>query len=237
MSRLLRFHRMAFAVLTIAGASALAADSFDAAPLDGLPAGWSPAKTVAGEGSEWKVLEDQTSPHGSKVLTQVSSSGPSGLFNLCVSRDPVFADVDLAVSLKPMSGTIDQGGGVVWHYQDSNNYYLARWNPLEGNFRLYKVVDGKRSQIGDTVRVDGSVGEWHSIHVLQCGPDISCFFDGTQYFDVSDETLPKTGRCGLWSKADAVTEFTAPQVSSLSAEPDRRMPNLRGLRFSDIAAK
>jgi hypothetical protein len=35
----------------------------------------------------------------------------------------------------------------VWGYQDANNYYLARLNPLEDNYRVYKVVAGQRIQL------------------------------------------------------------------------------------------
>ena len=55
-------------------------------------------------------------------------------------------DVDLAVSFKAVAGKIDQGGGPVWRYKDAKNYYIARVNPLEDNYRLYKVVDGERIQ-------------------------------------------------------------------------------------------
>jgi hypothetical protein len=30
----------------------------------------------------------------------------------------------------------------VWLYVDADNYYIARMNPLEDNFRVYKVVGG-----------------------------------------------------------------------------------------------
>ena len=42
-----------------------------------------------------------------------------------------------------MKGKLDQGGGLVWRYKDANNYYIARMNPLEDNFRVYKEVAGK----------------------------------------------------------------------------------------------
>jgi hypothetical protein len=31
--------------------------------------------------------------------------------------------------------------------RDEDNYYIARANALEGNVRLYKVLDGKRRQL------------------------------------------------------------------------------------------
>jgi hypothetical protein len=35
--------------------------------------------------------------------------------------------------MKAVAGKEDQGGGLVWRAMDSNNYYVARYNPLEDN--------------------------------------------------------------------------------------------------------
>ena len=43
---------------------------------------------------------------------------------------------------------MDQGGGPVWRYQDANNYYIARMNPLEDNYRVYKVVEWQAEATG-----------------------------------------------------------------------------------------
>ena len=64
------------------------------------------------------------------------------MFNLCVLDDASLTDVDVSVAFKPIKGEIDQGGGVMWRYQDADNYYVCRFNPIEGNFRVYKVVAG-----------------------------------------------------------------------------------------------
>ena len=71
------------------------------------------------------------------------------LFNLCVLSSTKHLYVDLSVEVKAIKGEIDQGGGLVWRYRDANNYYITRWNPLETNFRVYHVVDGKRTQLAN----------------------------------------------------------------------------------------
>src|SRR5258708_3934738 len=95
--------------------------NFEEAKVGQLPKDWSAAKTGEGQGSVWKVQEDETAPAGSKVLTQTSSAGPNGLFNLCVADKSRFGDVDLSVSMKALTGKLDQGGGLVWRYQDAKN--------------------------------------------------------------------------------------------------------------------
>jgi YVTN family beta-propeller protein len=200
------------------GRIGLADDAFDVASVGNLPLGWTAAMTGTGDGSIWKVQEDSTAPSGKKVLTQTSTAGPNGLFNLCVAGEPKLSDVNIKVALKPLAGKIDQGFGPIWRYQDENNYYVARWNPLEGDFRLFRVNGGKRTQLGDTVKLAAKVGEWHTVTVRHRGADIDCFFDDKQYFDLSDGSITKAGRIGLWSKADAVTSFAAPTIASMSAD-------------------
>ena len=58
-----------------------------------------------------------------------------------------FKDLEASVAFKAVKGELDQGGGIVWRYQDANNYYIVRMNPLEDNYRFYKVVAGSRKQL------------------------------------------------------------------------------------------
>ena len=104
-----------------------------------VPKGWSVAKTGTGKGSAWKIVEDTTAPKGPKVLAQTSES-PLNLFNLCVVDSGSFKDVQISVAFKAVEGEDDRGGGVLWRYKDADNYYTARYNPIEKNYRVYKVV-------------------------------------------------------------------------------------------------
>lgn len=198
-----------FCLIVLASASSFAAEPFrldlkNAKPGE-LPKNWKAAKTHEGSGSVWKVVEDSTAP-GGKALAQTSAEGPKPLFNLCIAEETKLTDVDLSVSLKANAGKIDQGGGLIWRCQDADNYYVARWNPLEDNFRVYKVEKGKRTQLGTAdVKLPGD--KWHVLRVVQKGGDIQCYLDGKLYLSVKDDTFSKAGKIGLWTKADAQTSF------------------------------
>jgi hypothetical protein len=178
-----------------------------------LPAGWSAAKTGEGPGSIWKIV----ATGAGRALAQTSSEGPNGLFNLCVVEGTKYADVDLSVRVKAVSGEKDRGGGLVWRYRDSNNYYVCRWNPLENNFRVYHVLDGKRTQLADA-NVSAAPEEWHTVRAVQQGKHIQCYLDGKLYLDVADGTLQDAGAVGVWSKSDAVSWFDDFQVQPLGKE-------------------
>src|ERR1019366_2248816 len=151
-----------------------------------LPVGWTAIKPDKGEGSVWKVIEDKTAAKGPKVLAQTSADGPSSLFNLCIADKTSVKDVDLSVAFKAISGKKDQGGGPIWRCKDARNYYLVRMNPLEDNFRLYKVVDGKRLQLG-TADVVAEANKWHTIRVVHQGSHIRCYFNGKMLLEAKDD--------------------------------------------------
>ena len=170
-----------------------------------LPAHWTATKTGKGEGSVWKIAEDKTAPKGPKVLAQ-TAEGPNALFNLCVADKSKFTEIDLSVSFKAVAGKKDQGGGPVWRFQDADNYYVCRMNPLEDNFRVYKVVEGKRKELG-SADVKAASNEWHTIKVLHVGDHIQCWLNGKMLLDVKDDQFKGAGKVGLWTKADAQTYF------------------------------
>ena len=193
-------------LLTVADEPSSKRWDFEDAKAGELPKGWAAAKTGAGPGSVWKVLEDSSAPKGPKVLAQTSPDGPNPLFNLCVADDTSFTDVDLSVAMKPREGKNDQGGGLVWRYRDANNYYIARMNPLEDNYRVYKVVAGKRTQLG-SAEVVAPAGKWHTLRVVHKGNHIQCYLNAKLHLDAKDDTFKDAGKIGLWTKSDAVTSF------------------------------
>lgn len=86
-------------------------------------------------------------------------------------------------------------------------------NPLENNFRLFKVVGGKRTQLATKDGLKVPTGEWHTMSVSMKGDQIKCALDGKKYLEVRDGTFTKRGKVGLWTKADAQSHFDDFRVS------------------------
>ena len=84
---------------------------------------------------------------------------------------------------------------------------MVRYNPLEQNLRVYKVIAGRRTQLAS--REDLTIGsdQWFTLRVVHEGARIRCFLDGQQLLEAEDEALPGGGGVGLWTKADAATDF------------------------------
>jgi hypothetical protein len=159
------------------------------------------AKGFTNETGEWKVVDSDS---GKALAQKASSPGPA--FNVTLIEGTNAKDVDLTVKLKAVEGKSDQGGGLVWRAKDAKNYYIARYNHLEDNYRVYKVVDGKRSQPFQNADIKHHDG-WTTLRVTMKGDHIECYYDGKKYLDVRDSTFPGAGKIGLWSKSDARSQF------------------------------
>jgi hypothetical protein len=181
-------------VLTGAGDAVKKVWTFEDGTIGERPSGF------VGASGEWKVVASDDG----KALGQLAES-PDAVFNVVLVDGVHVKDVELSVRLRAIAGKDDRGGGLVWRARDAKNYYVARFNHLEDNFRVYKVVDGKRTmfQSADVKHHDG----WTDLRVTMVGDRITCYLDGKKYLDVQDSTFPDAGTIGLWSKADARTQF------------------------------
>jgi hypothetical protein len=178
-----------------------------------VPKGWKAEKTGKGEGSVWKVVEDDTAPSKTGYALAQTAESPGNVFNVCVVQDSKYKDVDLSVAFKAVAGQRDQGGGFVCRYQDNNNYYVCRMNPLEDNYRFYKVVGGKRTELATKEGLKVRVNTWHTLKLKMEGDHVQCYLDGEKQLDGKDPTFKGAGKVGLWSKSDAQSHFDDFKVS------------------------
>ncbi len=100
------------------------------------------AKGFSNEVGQWEVAKD-----GDNHVLAQRAKNDDATFNVALVEGINYKDVDLSVRLRAVAGEVDRGGGVVWRAKDAKNYYIARYNPLEDNFRVYKVVGGKRHDV------------------------------------------------------------------------------------------
>src|SRR5207253_8744847 len=203
-----RFFTAALAAVAVVGASrrrrALAAPTEIKVP-DNVPTtafdfettgieGWS---TVAGR---WAVEDMAGAPSGKRVLVQRATDNE---FNVIVAPGS-YADVDVSVKFRPISGREDASGGIVFRFNDGK-YYVVRANALEDNFRLYSYDRGRRQLATATVKAP-ALGQWHTVRLVAVGDHMQAWLDGKLSLDHRDQRF-KSGRVGLWTKADSVTAF------------------------------
>lgn len=173
-----------------------------------IPPNWKvEATNQRGPLATWQVAEDTTAPSGKKVLALIRPNHTfGGTFNLCWTDRVRFLNGVILVRFKANSGEEDEGGGVIWRAMDKDNYYIARYNPLEDNFRIYYVKDGARRMLA-SARLKLLAHVWHTMKIVHNGTTISGYLNGKKLLNVEDNTFSTPGGVGLWTKADAATSF------------------------------
>jgi hypothetical protein len=174
-----------------------------------------PAKGFTTEVGRWEVAQDG----GDRVLAQRAENG-NRVYNMAFVDGTSYKDLDISVRVKPQTGTLDQGGGMVWRAKDQDHYYVARWNPLEDNLRLYKVENGRRTQL-DHADAAGDRG-WHTLRITMKDRDITGWLDGRKLLVAEDSTFPDAGKVGVWSKSDAQSYFDDLKVEALPEGEDAK---------------
>ena len=189
--------------------------NFDESNVGRVPPSWkAEATNPRGKNATWEVIADYREGKQTKVLGMTNANDASGrTYNICWTDTITFKDGEIEVSFKAISGREDQGGGPIWRVKDADNYYIARFNPLEDNFRLYYVKDGVRRQL-DSKSIQLSPSAWHTIKIVHKGNRIEAYLNGKKLLECNDSTFFEAGGVGVWTKADASTYFDDFKVTS-----------------------
>jgi hypothetical protein len=184
------------------------------------PSGWTITMTHPGGAPKWTVIRDETAPSQPNLVAQASNDPTSSRFPLAIYDGADLVDGAIRVKFKAIDGKEDRAAGLVWRYQDADNYYLVRANALEDNVVLYKVENGKRSALDPIgmpknygVKHPVPSGLWCELSVRFSGSLFEVSFNGERLFQVKDTTFKTNGKVGLWTKADSVTYFDDFQVT------------------------
>lgn len=181
--------------------------NFDSAAVGKTPPGWTITMTnPGGPPPQWEVVKDQSAPTQPYVLAQTSSHS-SGGYPLAIYDRLSLSNVDVSVRLKPVSGRGERAGGVVWRYRDPNNYYLVRANAATQDVAVYKVENGRRTQISSGVRHDIPSNGWSILKVAVRGDRFLVYVNHRRVLVSQDRTFSGPGKVGLWTVSDSVTYF------------------------------
>lgn len=175
--------------------------NFDDAKSGSLPPEWTAGVTGSGT-AKYSVETDATAPSKPNVLKQ---SGEA-TYTWCVKTNASLVDGFVEVKFKPISGKEDQAGGLIWRWQDGDNYYISRANALEDNVTIYRTVKGVRKEY-KRKNIKVASNQWHTLRVDFKGNHFVTTLDGKKALDWTDDTFKTAGAVGVWTKADSVTLF------------------------------
>jgi hypothetical protein len=188
--------------------------NFDNAPLGKTPPGWT-VSAANGSVPRWEVRRDPSAPTQPYVFAQVASDPKEEGFSLAILNAMSLRDADVSVRFKPVSGREDQGGGLVFRYQNEKNYYVVRADAHDEQVRVYRVENGRatplqvRAAAASTfgVKHDIQSNVWSILKVSVRGSRFQVYVNHRRILQGDDSGLTGTGKVGLATVADSVVYF------------------------------
>ena len=153
---------------------------------------------------------------GQRYQRFLDSVGAYFHFPLAVAKGSDMGDGRAQVLVRPVSGSIDQAGGLAFAVRTAGTYLVLRINALENNLILFEFVDGARTELA-SASVPVTAGVWWELAVEVAGGSVTGFLDAKPYL-IHHFEAPPQGLLGLWTKADSVTDFTSLTVRDARGE-------------------
>lgn len=190
-------------------------------PIGELPSRFIATTNGKGLPAEWKVIRDvlpssmaRVSPlakeNRQKVIGQFSTSNAHDRYALLL-YDQSFDDFEMSVQTRILGGNLARHLGIVFRYQDPQNYYSFRLDEAGGWYYFRKVVSGEEQEpIGN--RIELSPGEWHTLSIQCEGSGITLNLDKQHALPVLNDTQFTEGKIGFWIQADTLAHFGGARI-------------------------
>jgi hypothetical protein len=185
----------------------------------------------AGQAPAWKIISaDVPSSFGAfagsapvvnraRVLAQTSVDMTDERFPMFIYDGDIYRNFKFSAKFKIVSGITEQMAGLVFRFQNTSNFYVARVSVAGRNIRFYKVVNGVRSDpIGPTLAVPA--GEWHKLGVACEGNKINILLDDKPVMPTLGDNTFIEGKVGFWTKSDSVSYFSEGEITYTPRIPE-----------------
>ncbi len=173
-------------------------------------------KVVMVDGRQWKrgqpaggFAERARTIYGSRHEEFIDNVKAFAYFPYAVAAGVEdFRDGEISLRFRLIEGQLDQCAGILFNLQPNGDYWAVRFNGKEDNLVLWKFLSGKRSFVKKGSRdVPLPMKEWHAIRIEAKGAVVKGFLDGEALLEY-ELPGPISGKIGLWSKTDSVSEFS-----------------------------
>lgn len=166
-------------------------------------AAWSGKTTAAQASAASKEL------FGSASDSFIANVTAPGAFPLAVAPGADFSNGTLKVQFRLVSGQTDQTAGIVFGLGPTGEYHYLRYNTKDGNLAVWRFLKGERQVVKHgTEHAEIKLGTWQELTVTISGSTVRGALTAHPKVIVEHTfDAPVTGRVGLWTKRDSVTDF------------------------------
>ena len=118
-----------------------------------------------------------------------------------------FQNGEVSLRFKMLGGTLDRCSGILFNVRPNGDYLAVRFNGTEDNVVLWTFNDGKRSMVKRAPEnAPLELGTWHELKASVHGTAFKAYLDGKLMLEYT-LAAPVSGKVGLWSKTDSISEF------------------------------
>lgn len=188
--------------------------SFDKVAAQELPVGFAPHDVQTGASSDatptaWQVRPDTGALSVPNILTTTAQCAAPCLHVLTVDGLKYeYPDVSIRIRTPKEGGK--RSAGLIFGWQDPQNFYVAMVDLDAALVELSKVVAGQETLLGRASVTLKSSTPWHALRALRntiISKDfIEVSFDGRQAVSVQDQSLG-TGAIGLAARGTGLIQF------------------------------
>ena len=135
-------------------------------------------------------------------------------FALAIADAPPFRDGAVSVRLRLAGG--GRAVGLVWRYQDADNFHAAILDLTERSLSLFRIVRGNRVRIEDEDDLELDPSAWHTLKVVHDQAEVRISLGGIRVFEERERTFG-AGRIGLIASGSSSVWF-----DDFQARPESR---------------
>lgn len=146
--------------------------------------------------------------YGARNEEFIESIKAFAYFPIAVARDVEnFTNGDISVRFQMIGGTLDRCAGILFNVKPNGDYLTVRFNGTEDNVVLWTFNKGVRKFVKrapDLAPLE--LGTWHTLRISVHGTELKGYLDDKLMLEHT-LTEPVSGKIGVWSKTDSMTEF------------------------------
>ena len=175
------------------------AHSFNAEKPGAFPAGFTSGAWRQPRAAPWTIRRAGTNGY---LHHDPDPRAPG--YAMAIAPSAAGRDLEVAARLRLAGG--GRAAGLVWRYQDDQNFYAAVLDLGRGQIALWRVSAGNRVVLEEEDDLELDADAWHVLKIRHDGNDVRVYLGGIRVFSESDR---RSGREAASSRAGVIAQGDA----------------------------